>query len=271
MGHFNELRLKVTGVALRLLLTATPKKVAFSSCRACALPCGLAKTTRNAYESTMKKNLDLKSMAHFVLHELKKTFPDAKIELNFCENDPWQLLVVVALSAQTTDKKVNEISPALFARFKTTKDFANANPEDIEPYIKSIGLYRNKAKNLVLAAQKIIKDFDGRVPHERALLETIAGVGRKTSAVIVAHAFGEPAIAVDTHVARVSFRLGLTSNHDPNKIEADLTGLFSREQLIHAHHALIFHGRRICNAKKPRCSMCPLSERCPKISVVTTA
>lgn len=206
-------------------------------------------------------------MANFVVRELDKTFPGAKIELNYAKNDPWQLLVVVALSAQTTDKKVNEISPALFERFKTVKDFAHALPADIEPYIKSIGLFRNKAKNLVLAAKKVIETFDGVVPKSREQLESIAGVGKKTSAVIVANAFNIPAIAVDTHVSRVSKRLGLTTQSDPNKIEADLTSLFPRDKLITAHHALIFHGRRICLAKKPHCSICPLNKRCPRIGV----
>src|SRR5271170_4091719 len=122
-----------------------------------------------------------KALAAWVLKRLIKTFPNAKIELNFKKNDPWSLLVVVALSAQTTDKKVNEISGPLFERFKTVKDFAKASPKEIEPYIKSIGLYHNKAKNLVLAAQKIMTDFNGKVPKTREALETLAGVGKKTS------------------------------------------------------------------------------------------
>ncbi len=214
-------------------------------------------------------NTKLKNFANFVLQRLEETFPDATIELDYHKNDPWQLLVVVALSAQTTDKKVNEISPRLFARFKTVHDFATATPEDIEPYIKSIGLFRNKAKNLVAAALKVVHDFKGKVPKTREQLETIAGVGRKTSAVIVANAFGTPAIAVDTHVARVSFRLGLTGEHDPVKIEKDLTALFPPEKLLKAHHAIIFHGRRICHAKKPHCSMCPLAGRCPRHGVTS--
>ena len=211
-----------------------------------------------------------KNLANFVLRTLEKTFPDAKIELNFRYNDPWQLLVVVALSAQTTDKKVNEISPKLFERFKTVEDFACAEAKDVEPYLKSIGLFRNKAKNLVLAAKKVVEQFHGQVPRERRLLETIAGVGQKTSAVIVANAFGIPAIAVDTHVARVAFRLGLTDKHDPPKIEDELTKLFAQNQLISAHHTFIFHGRRICLAKKPKCSICPLEKRCPKNGVITS-
>lgn len=222
-----------------------------------------ASSARKITASTSKK-----AFAHSILTRLKKTFPHAAIELNYKKNDPWQLLVVVALSAQTTDKKVNEISPALFARFKTVKDFARAQPLDIEPYIKSIGLYKNKAKNLVKAAQKVIADFHGEIPHSRPELETLAGVGAKTSAVIVANAFGEPALAVDTHVARVAKRLGLTKETNPDKIEEDVSNLLSKKDLIVAHHTFIFHGRRICFAKKPHCSACPLNDLCPKIGVV---
>jgi endonuclease-3 len=208
-----------------------------------------------------------KAFADYVLTQLTKTFPHADIELKYKKNDPWQLLVVVALSAQTADKKVNLISPALFARFRSVQDFAHATPKEIEPYIKSIGLYHNKARNLVLAAQKIVSDFAGKVPKTRELLETLPGVGKKTSAVIVANAFNIPAIAVDTHVARVSQRLGLTTHTDPHKIEEELTALFHQKDLLLAHHVMIFHGRRICIAKKPRCSICPLYKTCPKKGV----
>jgi endonuclease III len=211
-------------------------------------------------------NKEKKVLANYVLRQLKKTFPNAQIELEYKKNDPWQLLAVVMLSAQTTDKKVNQISVALFDRFKSVRDFANARSAEVEPYIKSIGLYRNKARNLVLAAKKIVAEFKGKVPKERSLLETLPGVGRKTSAVVVANAFNTPALAVDTHVSRVAKRLGLTALKDPNKIEEELTELFKKD-LILAHHALILHGRYICIAKKPRCSICPLSKKCPKIGV----
>lgn len=213
---------------------------------------------------------DKKSLAKYVLMKLRSTFPDAKIELNYKKDDAWQLLVVVALSAQTTDKKVNQISIELFKRFKNVKDFAKASPSDIEPYIKSLGLFHNKARNLVLAAQKIVDDYQGEVPKSRSELETLAGVGHKTSAVIVSNAFGIPAIAVDTHVSRIARRLGLTRKTDTKKIEDELASLFSPNDLLDAHHCLIFHGRRICFAKKPHCSICPLETRCPKIGVVSS-
>lgn len=209
-------------------------------------------------------NESLKKKAHDILQILIAYYPNASIELAYDQDDPWQLLVVVALSAQTTDKKVNTVTPALFKRFKNVYEFAQAEPQEIEPYIKSIGLYRNKAKNLVLAAKKLVNDFNGQVPRDRKDLETLAGVGHKTSAVIVSNAFNEPAIAVDTHVARVSYRLGLTNNTDPKKIEQDLTKLFLKKELIKAHITLIFHGRRICFARKPMCSICPVNILCKK-------
>lgn len=210
----------------------------------------------------------LKEKAEYFLKKLVKAYPDATIELDYKKNDPWQLLVVVSLSAQSTDKKVNEISPALFKKFGSIEAFAKAKPETIEPYIKHLGLYRNKAKNLVLAAQKIIADFSGHVPKSREELLTLAGVGKKTSAVIAANAFGTPALAVDTHVARVTRRLGLTKEIDPNKIESALTKLWSKSELLKAHHTLILHGRRICVARRPKCEICPVNDVCPKIGVV---
>lgn len=210
---------------------------------------------------------ELKKKAQYFLTTLMKSYPNAKTELDYDKKDPWQLLVVVALSAQTTDKAVNLIAPALFKRFKHVEDFAQAQPKDIEPYIKTLGLFRNKAKNLCLAAQKITHDFGGKVPHDRKLLESLAGVGQKTSAVIVANAFNIQAIAVDTHVARVAFRLGLTKSHNPAHIEAELTELFPKNMLSIAHITLIFHGRRVCVAKKPHCSKCPVQDACPKKGV----
>jgi endonuclease-3 len=210
---------------------------------------------------------ELKKKARYFLTTLMKSYPDAKTELDYDKSDPWQLLVVVSLSAQTTDKAVNLISPALFKRFKHVEDFARARPEDIEPYIKTLGLFRNKAKNLCKAAQKIVHDFNGKVPHDRHLLESLAGVGQKTSAVIVANAFNIQAIAVDTHVARVAFRLGLTKNHAPAKIESELSELFPKNMLSVAHMTLILHGRRVCKAQKPHCSICVVQNTCPREGV----
>lgn len=209
----------------------------------------------------------LKQNALYFLDKISAHYPDAKIELCFDETDPWQLLVAVCLSAQTTDVAVNKVTPALFKRFKNVYDFAKAQAEDVEPYIKSLGFFRNKAKNLVAAARMVVENYGGQVPAVRQELEKIPGVGPKSAAVIVANVFGEPAIAVDTHVGRIARRLGLTKNTDPNKVEADLTNLFPKERLLEAHHALIWHGRRICFARKPKCDICPVNDRCPRIGV----
>ncbi len=206
----------------------------------------------------------LKKFATYCLSILQKSFPDAHIELSYNKQDPWQLLVAVCLSAQSTDKKVNEVTPALFNKFKTINNFANADVLDLEAHIKILGLYKNKAKNLKLAAQQILTKFNGQVPNNRADLETLAGVGKKSSAVIVANAFNIPAIAVDTHVARISQRLGLSQNTNPDKIEEDLSRLWPSNLWLSAHHTLIFHGRRICFARKPNCLGCPLNNVCPK-------
>jgi endonuclease-3 len=205
--------------------------------------------------------------AIWFLDRLSARFPEAKIELNYDARDPWQLLVAVVLSAQATDKKVNEITPALFKAFKNVEAFAKATPSEVEPYVHSLGFFRNKSKNIVGAARMLAQQFGGRLPRERALLEQLPGVGAKSAAVIVANAFGEPAIAVDTHVGRVARRLGLTKETDPSKVEATLTALLPKERLIDAHHVFIWHGRRICFARKPACSTCPVNERCPRVGV----
>lgn len=211
----------------------------------------------------MKSN----ALALYFLDKICARFPEAQIELCFDKKDPWQLLVAVALSAQTTDKAVNKVTPSLFETYPSVQDFALATPQEIEPFVKTLGFFHNKAKNLVLAARKIVQDFEGKIPKERALLESIPGVGPKSAAVIIANAFGVPAIAVDTHVGRVARRLGLTKHTDPSKVEADLTRLFPKKRLLEAHHAFIFHGRRICHARKPNCLECPVFKKCPQIGI----
>lgn len=206
-----------------------------------------------------------------ILDALAERFPEARIELDYRHGDPWQLLVAVVLSAQSTDAGVNKVTPALFAAFPDVEAFARATPADVEQRIKSLGLFRNKARSLVGAAQAIVQHHGGRVPSDRALLEELPGVGKKSAAVIVANAFGQPALAVDTHVGRVSKRLGLTQNDDPWKVEQDLTALLPRERLLEAHHTLIWHGRRICHARKPACDDCPASRWCDKVGVSAPA
>lgn len=206
-----------------------------------------------------------KKRACQLLTVLSEHYPDAQIELCFDKKDPWQLLVAVVLSAQTTDKAVNKVTPALFEAYPTVQEFSKAQLQNVELFVKTLGFFRNKAKNLVLAAKKIIFEFDGQVPRDRALLESIPGVGPKSAAVILSNAFGVPAIAVDTHVGRVSRRLGLTKHQDPSKVERDLTQLFPKNRLLEAHHVLIFHGRRLCHARKPNCVECPVAKNCPSV------
>jgi endonuclease-3 len=203
-----------------------------------------------------------------ILDGLVAEFPDAHCELD--HKSPWELLVAVALSAQATDVSVNKVTPALFAAFPDVRSFAAADALDVEPYIKSIGLFRNKAKNVVAAARRVVDEFGGSVPEARADLETLPGVGKKSAAVIIANCFGVPAIAVDTHVGRVSRRLGLTKETDPDKVEVVLTDLWPKERLLEAHHTLIFQGRRICDARKPHCSRCPVRADCRRVDVTTS-
>ena len=212
-----------------------------------------------------------KERALRILDGLCARFPDARCELDHDPTQPWQLLVAVVLSAQATDVSVNKVTPALFAAFPTTAAFAAASPPDVEPWIRTIGLYRNKAKNIVAAAQKVMTEHNGIVPEDRAALEALPGVGSKSAAVLIANCFGVPAIAVDTHVGRVARRLGLTKHTDPDKVEAALTALWPRDRLLQAHHTLIFQGRRICDARKPRCSECPVAAECRRVDVDVSA
>jgi endonuclease-3 len=204
-----------------------------------------------------------------ILDGLCARFPDAHCELD--HDGPWQLLVAVVLSAQATDVSVNKVTPSLFAAFPTVTAFAAAEPAAIEPFIKSIGLYRNKAKNVVAAARRIVDTFNGVVPAAREDLETLPGVGSKSAAVLIANCFGVPAIAVDTHVGRVARRLGLTKQTDPDKVEVALTALWPKDRLLQAHHTLIFQGRRICDARKPRCSECPVVADCKQVGIDRSA
>lgn len=202
-----------------------------------------------------------------ILDALCTAFPDARCELDYAEDQPWQLLVAVVLSAQATDVSVNKVTPGLFAAYPTVAAFADASPVDVEKHIKSIGLYRNKAKNVVSAAQQVMQKHAGIVPSAREDLEALPGVGKKSAAVIIANCFGVPAIAVDTHVGRVARRLGLTRHEDPNKVELVLTALWPEDRLLSAHHTLIFHGRRICHARTPTCSTCPVEQDCRRVGV----
>lgn len=195
-----------------------------------------------------------------ILEELSRLYPDAKPALNF--DNPYQLLVAVILSAQCTDVKVNMVTPALFADYPTASDLAKADPLTIEGYIRTCGLYHNKAKNLVATAQALVSQYGGEVPADHEALTRLPGVGRKTANVVMSCAFGADAIAVDTHVFRVTNRLGLADAGDVLKTEQQLMENIPREQWSRAHHWLIFHGRRVCAARKPDCESCTLARWC---------
>ncbi len=196
-----------------------------------------------------------------VLRRLRALYPNPRTELS--HRTPFQLLVATILSAQATDRSVNLATPALFARYPDADALARAEPEDLYPLIGKIGLYRNKARSLVGAARMIRDRFGSRVPRDRESLMALPGVGRKTANVVMSNAFGIPAIAVDTHVFRVSRRLGLASGNTPERVEAQLRAIVPREDWSDAHHWLIFHGRRVCSARRPGCQACGLADVCP--------
>lgn len=208
-----------------------------------------------------ERTADKRLRAEQVLAELDRGYPDAATELDF--GTPFELLVATILSAQATDVSVNAATPALFAAYPDATALARATPEQVEPFIKTIGLFRNKAKNIVAAAQRIVDLHKGDVPEDYDALLALPGVGRKTANVVASNAFGMPAIAVDTHVGRLARRLKFSSHDDPNKVEKDLEALFPQERWTFLHHALILHGRRVCHARKPTCDTCSLAALCP--------
>ena len=200
-----------------------------------------------------------------VVDRLERAMPGVKIALEF--RDDLQLLVSVILSAQSTDAGVNRATPALFAAFGDAAAYARAKPEDLWPYIRSLGLYRNKAKAIVAAMQVILGEHGGRVPRTREALESLPGVGRKTAGVVLVHLGAGHAFPVDTHVGRVSRRLGLTKELDPDDVERDLMALLPEERWAKGHQLFVWHGRRTCAARAPACSRCAVEELCPKRGV----
>ena len=192
---------------------------------------------------------------------IDEMFPDAEAELNY--TNPFELTIAVLLSAQTTDVGVNRVTKDLFQRFKTPEDYLSVDVTEIESYIKTIGLYRNKAKNIQKLCRDLIDKFDGKIPENYDDLVSLAGVGRKTANVVLSVAFGEPRIAVDTHVERISKRLGIARYKDsPLEVEETLMGKIPKERWSKTHHQLIFFGRYHCLARNPKCHECPLLDQC---------
>ncbi|MBE5809061.1 MAG: endonuclease III [Clostridiales bacterium] len=193
-----------------------------------------------------------------ILKALEGLYPEARAELHF--SNPFETLVATILSAQCTDKRVNMVTEKLFQAYPDAHAMAKLEPEELEPWIRTCGLYHNKAKNIVLASRALVEQYGGRVPDTRAELMKLPGVGQKTAGVVLLAAFGDDQIPVDTHVFRVSRRIGLAAGNTPEKVEQELRQALPRERWSFSHHLLIWHGRRICHARKPECERCPLNE-----------
>lgn len=192
---------------------------------------------------------------------LALAYPDARCELDY--TNPLELLVATVLSAQSTDVRVNQVTPALFARYPTALDYAQASLPDVEDLIRTVGFQRQKARSLIGIGQELIRSHDGEVPANLDDLVALPGVGRKTANVVLGNAFGVPGITVDTHVGRLARRLGWTESKDPIKIERELGELFEPGDWTMLCHRLIFHGRRVCHSRRPACGECPISALCP--------
>jgi endonuclease-3 len=203
----------------------------------------------------MKKNEIPKLIQH-----LENLYPGANCEL--VHRNPFELLIAVILSAQCTDKLVNEVTPGLFEKYPSPESFLALTPEELEMEIRRIGLFRSKAKHILQTCRILVEKYNGEVPCDYDALVELPGVGRKTANVVISTAFGVPAIAVDTHVDRLSHRLGLTKATNVLDTEKDLMKKLPKEKWTFAHHALILHGRRVCSARNPKCNICPIQEIC---------
>src|SRR5438132_5984000 len=213
----------------------------------------------------MNDRTSLRRRARRIMRELTLLYPDAKCALDY--NNPLQLLIATILSAQCTDVRVNMVTPALFARYPDAQAYADADIADLEIMIQSTGFFRNKARNIQACCRILVEKHGGQVPQTMEELVPLPGVGRKTANVILGNAFGLPGIPVDTHVGRLSRRMGLTEHHDPVKVEHDLMALIPKEDWTDFGHRMIFHGRQVCHSRKPKCAECVVNKLCPKIGV----
>lgn len=205
----------------------------------------------------------MKQRLNDIIPALEEKYPDAKCFLN--HNNPYELLIATRLSAQTTDERVNMVTPALFHKYPTLYDLADANLDDVENLIKSVGLYKTKAKDIIASCRVLRDKYNGEVPADMEKLTSLPGVGRKTASVVLGNAFGIPAIAVDTHFGRIMRRLGFTLQTNPEKVESEILKLVPKEKQVSFCHRVISHGRAICKSRKPECDNCFLSEYCKKI------
>lgn len=211
------------------------------------------------------KTANLKKQAQRICRGVEKLYPDAHCALHY--ENPLQLLIATILSAQCTDVRVNLVTPALFARYPDAQAFADADIGELEKAIQSTGFFRNKAKNIQACCKLLVEKHGGQVPATMEELFPLPGIGRKTANVILGNAFGVPGITVDTHVGRLSRRMGLTKHVDPVKVERDLMELIPQKDWTIFSHRMIFHGRQVCAARKPDCEGCSLAKDCPKIGV----
>ncbi len=212
---------------------------------------------------------DPKAQAKRVVAALEALYPDADCAL--VHEGPFQLLAATILSAQCTDARVNLVTPVLFAKYPDAPAMAAADPDELEEVIRSTGFFRAKARSLLGMATRLRDEHGGEIPRDLDALTSLPGVGRKTANVVLGTAFGlASGVVVDTHVKRVSFRLGLTANTDPERIERDLMAILPRAEWVVFSHRVILHGRQLCLARKPRCGQCPLESFCPKIGVTTS-
>lgn len=213
---------------------------------------------------------DLKKRTAEIIKRLKKAYPDAHCALN--HTTPFELLIATILSAQCTDERVNIVTADLFRKYRGPEDFVKASQQELERDIHSTGFFRNKAKNIKAASQRLIEVYGGEIPETMEEILTLGGVARKTGNVVLGNAFGiASGVVVDTHVSRLSQRLGLTKEKTPEKIERDLQELVPKKNWVMFSHWLIFHGRQICNARKPKCTECVLADQCPSYTIFTSS
>jgi endonuclease-3 len=217
-------------------------------------------------KTSRDKNLDdKKKRLEGIISTLHEEYPNPKCHLNY--RNPLELLIATILSAQCTDERVNQVTRELFKKYKTPKDYAYANQEELENNIRSTGFFRNKAKAIMGSCKVLVENYGGEVPASMERLTQLDGVGRKTANVVLGNVFGIPGIIVDTHIKRLARRLGLSQESDPNKIEADLMNLVPKHEWTYFSNALGDHGRLICQARKPLCSKCKINHLCPSVEL----
>jgi endonuclease-3 len=217
------------------------------------------------YFTPVTADTENRKQARSIYRILTKNYPEIRCELDF--KNPLELIVAVVLSAQCTDKRVNQITPALFKKYKKAKDYAKAPLPEIEEFIYSAGFYHAKARHLKGLGTKLVEDFGGEVPSTIEELVSLPGVGRKTANVVLGHAFGIPGITVDTHFGRLSRRFGWTTSMDPVKVEYEVGELIPTKEWTNLSQRMIWHGRRICHSRKPACGACPVAKICPSVGI----